>query len=438
MNRAHSSVFRALLVTLPLAGAAAVLSRAKRRRRTRERLLRRSSPRRRLSTSTVALSTGGTALWFYRDGRRWNFYRDEPQPLRGLREGETGDIAPATCTTADRWYRPPREEARVVQPGGPVQRRTKGILMLRSLKLLEHYKVKATDGDSGSVTNFLLDDQRWTVRYLVVETGGIFGGRQVLISPISFRNVDFLRQVFPPGSHHGQDQEQPERRSGQAGVTSGRARLLRLLRLPYYWGHGALWGSGYYPGAMAGAGYDRSGERPGEPDADVHLRSAKEVTGYHIEGTDGAIGHVKDFMLDDESWAIQYMVIETSNWWVGKSVLIAPQWTSRISWLDRKVYVDMTRAAIKNSPQWESTTRSAGLTRRHSTVTMTGSPSGEAVTPRPPRQAPLPIVTDRAAQGCADRRASLRAVEMRGPVNIEADHDPAVWWPRLWRSSRGS
>jgi hypothetical protein len=103
---------------------------------------------------------------------------------------------------------------------------------------------------------------------------------------------------------------------------------------------------------MAGPGYDRRGERPGEPDGDVHLRSANEVHGYHIEGTDGAIGHVKDFMLDDESWAIRYMVIETSNWWVGKSVLIAPEWTSRISWLDRKVYVGMTRAAIKNSPQW--------------------------------------------------------------------------------------
>jgi hypothetical protein len=107
---------------------------------------------------------------------------------------------------------------------------------------------------------------------------------------------------------------------------------------------------------MVGARYDRAAERPGEPDADVHLRSAKEVTGYHVEGTDGSIGHVKDFRMDDESWAIRYMVIDTSNWWVGKSVLIAPEWTSRISWLDRKVYVDMTRAAIKDSPTWETDT----------------------------------------------------------------------------------
>ncbi|MGA7124527.1 MAG: hypothetical protein WBY94_30775, partial [Polyangiaceae bacterium] len=99
-------------------------------------------------------------------------------------------------------------------------------------------------------------------------------------------------------------------------------------------------------------GYDRTDENLVESPDDVSLRSAKEVTGYHIEGTDGSIGHVEDFMLDDESWAIRYMVIDTSNWWVGKSVLIAPEWTSRISWPDRKVYVDMTRAAIKKSPEW--------------------------------------------------------------------------------------
>jgi sporulation protein YlmC with PRC-barrel domain len=224
--------------------------------------------------------------------------------------------------------------------------------MLRSLKLLEHYKVKATDGDLGSVTNFLLDDQRWTVRYLVVETGGIFGGRQVLISPISFRNVDFSARSFHLALTMDRIKNSPSVDLDKPVSRQVERDYYGYYGYPYYWGHGALWGSGYYPGAMAGAGYDRSGERPGEPDADVHLRSAKEVTGYHIEGTDGAIGHVKDFMLDDESWAIQYMVIETSNWWVGKSVLIAPEWTSRISWFDRKVYVDMTREAIKNSPQW--------------------------------------------------------------------------------------
>jgi hypothetical protein len=85
------------------------------------------------------------------------------------------------------------------------------------------------------------------------------------------------------------------------------------------------------------------------------LRSAKDVTGYHIEATDGAIGHVKDFLVDDETWEVRYMVVATANWWPGKSVLISPAWATRISWLDRKVYVGMTREAIRTSPEWNPT-----------------------------------------------------------------------------------
>ena len=85
------------------------------------------------------------------------------------------------------------------------------------------------------------------------------------------------------------------------------------------------------------------------------MRSAKDVTGYHIEGTDGSVGHVKDFVVDDETWEVRYMVVTTTNWWPGKSVLIAPEWATRISWLDRKIYVGMTRDAIKRSPEWSAT-----------------------------------------------------------------------------------
>jgi len=76
------------------------------------------------------------------------------------------------------------------------------------------------------------------------------------------------------------------------------------------------------------------------------------VTGYHIEATDGDIGHVEDFIIDDETWEIRYMVVDTRNWWPGKKVLIAPQWIDRVSWDDSKVYVNLSREAIKNAPEY--------------------------------------------------------------------------------------
>jgi hypothetical protein len=85
---------------------------------------------------------------------------------------------------------------------------------------------------------------------------------------------------------------------------------------------------------------------------DSHLRSANNVTGYHIEATDGDIGHVEDFIVDGETWEIRYMVVDTQNWWPGKKVLVAPQWNDRVSWSDSKVYVDLSREKIKNGPEY--------------------------------------------------------------------------------------
>jgi uncharacterized protein YrrD len=230
--------------------------------------------------------------------------------------------------------------------------------MLRSLKDLEQYKVGATDGDLGSVRDFLFDDERWTVRHIVVATGGFFDRRDVLLSPIALVGVDHSPKLVHVALTREQVKNSPSIDLDRPVSRQHERDYNDYYGYPYYWGYGGLWGMGYYPGGLAMLGgapypYPRLGARPGEPDDDVHLRSAKEVTGYHLEGTDGSIGHVQDFIVDDESWTIRYMVVDTSNWWLGKSVLIAPEWTTRIGWIDKRVYVEMARAVVKASPEWQ-------------------------------------------------------------------------------------
>ena len=60
-------------------------------------------------------------------------------------------------------------------------------------------------------------------------------------------------------------------------------------------------------------------------DDDPHLRSIEAVTGYHIHASDGEIGHVEDFLIEDADWSIRYLVVDTKNWWPGKKVLISPR-----------------------------------------------------------------------------------------------------------------
>ena len=85
---------------------------------------------------------------------------------------------------------------------------------------------------------------------------------------------------------------------------------------------------------------------------DPHLRSTNAVSGYHVQASDGEIGNVEDFIIDEEAWAIRYLIINTRNWWPGKVVLVSPRWIERVSWGELKVFVNLTREAIKQSPEY--------------------------------------------------------------------------------------
>jgi hypothetical protein len=71
---------------------------------------------------------------------------------------------------------------------------------------------------------------------------------------------------------------------------------------------------------------------------------------------DGEIGHIEEFVVDDETWIIRYLVVDTKNWWPGKRVLIATDWIDRISWEESKVFLDLTRDKIREAPEYTNDT----------------------------------------------------------------------------------
>jgi hypothetical protein len=96
-----------------------------------------------------------------------------------------------------------------------------------------------------------------------------------------------------------------------------------------------------------------------EDNADPHLRSCEALTGYHIHASDGDIGHVSGMLIDDETWAVRYLIVNTSNWWLGHQLLVAPKWIERVNWADRTVWVKLTRQAVENAPAYDSATKLA-------------------------------------------------------------------------------
>jgi uncharacterized protein YrrD len=229
--------------------------------------------------------------------------------------------------------------------------------MLRSVKSLEGFEIGATDGTVGKVKDFYFDDRAWVVRYLVVDTSAWLGGRKVLVSPYSIGQPGWDAAVLPAKITKEQIKNSPGIDSDEPVSRRYETSYLGYYGYPYYWGGAGLWGEGYYPGTIWGGvdpqyfdGYQGYLQAPAADDGDPHLRSCNAVKGYHLIASDGEIGHVQGFLLDDRTWSVRYLIVNTSNWWVGHQVLVSPEWIQKVSWADHQVTVSLDREAIQRAP----------------------------------------------------------------------------------------
>jgi hypothetical protein len=230
--------------------------------------------------------------------------------------------------------------------------------MLRKVKDLRGCALRATDGFMGRVDDFYFDDEDWGIRYLVVETGTWLSGRKVLISPMSLGHAGWMGRQLPVTLTRRQVERSPDIDTRKPVSRQYEAEYARYYGYPFYWGGAGLWGMGAYPGNLSTeAGIEQElkahGTQRTPSSDDCHLRSSNAVIGYHIKATDGDIGHLEDLLVDDYTWAIRYLIVNTSNWWGGRRVLVAPQSIDDVSWSEAKVSVKLTRQAIKDAPPHE-------------------------------------------------------------------------------------
>ncbi|PKL46432.1 MAG: photosystem reaction center subunit H [Candidatus Riflebacteria bacterium HGW-Riflebacteria-2] len=203
--------------------------------------------------------------------------------------------------------------------------------MLYKAQTLTGYALQGIDGEIGTVKEFYFDDQHWTIRYLIAETGTWLADRQVLISPYALTGVKTEERHITVNLTRKQIEDSP--------AISNDKPVSRQFEDHYYKYFG--WPI-YYGGSLD---HHKKTWNPG-------LRSTKNVSKYYIQASDGEIGHVEDFIIDDKAWAIRYLVINTRNWLPGKKVLVSPQWIERVSWQEEKVFVGLSLELIKKSPEY--------------------------------------------------------------------------------------
>lgn len=224
--------------------------------------------------------------------------------------------------------------------------------MLRVLKELYGYDILALDGEIGKVHDFYFDDEEWVLRYLVVNTGPWILGRKVLISPLALGQPDWVRAQFPVNLTREQVKDSPDILTDQPVSRQQQIALHEYFRWPVYWGAAPVTPIAYV--SMQAIKEEEAEKEKGAGEADPHLRRAKEVIGYHIQGRDGGLGTVHDFILDDESWILRYLVLDTTGQIEpAKLVLIAPFWIQSISYKDSRVDIDLTRQMIKDSTEFD-------------------------------------------------------------------------------------
>lgn len=219
--------------------------------------------------------------------------------------------------------------------------------MLRNVKELIGYKIHARDDDIGHVDDFYFDDQKWTIRYLVVDTGSWMPGKKVLISPVCFyEEPDWEAKKFPVNLTKELVEKWVEDFEHKPVSRQKEQEMANHFGWPVYWETQEL-NSITHSNISPEINIDK------EKSKDPHLRSIKEVTGYHLQAKDGEIGHIHDFIVDDKEWVIRYLVVDTMNWLPGRKVLISPLWISKVVWAESKVYAEMlTQEQIKSSQEY--------------------------------------------------------------------------------------
>jgi len=224
---------------------------------------------------------------------------------------------------------------------------------LQSTKELCGNKLAALDGDIGHIRDFYFDDEIWVIRYLVADTGSWLMGRLVLLSPHAFGTLDQHEKTLHVKLRKMQIQDSPSIELHKPVSRQFETEYYGYYGWPTYWEGDAMWGLGGYPAALPPSKEEVEVRRQYRHREDKHLRSSQAVTGYHIEATDGTIGHVSGFLVDDRSWEIRELVVEAGHWYAGKRILIAASKVKRISYEDSKVFVDLSKADIQQTPAHE-------------------------------------------------------------------------------------
>jgi hypothetical protein len=234
--------------------------------------------------------------------------------------------------------------------------------MLKHASEVSGYAVHASDGLVGTVSDLLFEETTWLIRWLVVSTGDWTGGRVVLLPPLVLAHVNHIGHQLNVNLTRQQVRDCPDVESDRPVSRQTEANLCNYYGWTPYWGDSVNMdfvrtkGLGkplmIAPSSIGFLEAEKEADSAWRTKGDSTVHSINEVLSYHIEASDGEIGHVEDFLVEAFAWSVRYLLVSTKNWWPGKKVLISRS-IQEIRWDDQMVCLGVSRQKVKDSPAYD-------------------------------------------------------------------------------------
>ena len=177
--------------------------------------------------------------------------------------------------------------------------------MLHRLQTLVDHRVIATDGEIGSVRDFLFDDQTWAIHYLVVDVKRWLTREEVVLPVTAIKQLDWENKTL-----HVQLTKEQVRQSPDVDTKKPVSRQQEIAMQDYF-GKLAYWVDRRSPMTSS---MPTGIEYPVHTQGDLHLRSISNLEGYEVRGTDGELGRLENFILDEASWHLGYLEVKAGEW----------------------------------------------------------------------------------------------------------------------------
>ncbi|MFG6120272.1 PRC-barrel domain-containing protein [Thalassobacillus sp. B23F22_16] len=241
--------------------------------------------------------------------------------------------------------------------------------MLYFASTLKNYNIQAKDGELGKVKDLYFDDRKWTVRYLVADTRKWLPGKKVVVSPSGVKAVDTEEQVIHVENNKEDIRNNAALEEKQDFSYEKEMELSDTFGWKQYWTGEFLWGGYLTPmdpmEEPARAAEPQTTKEPPIND-NVHgrndkLRSTENIKGEFkhgvVHGENGKIGYIKDITIDEDTWRIRYLLVDTSEWSTKERVLLSPDWLQSVDWLANDFYIDLKLETIEEGPNYEKDQR---------------------------------------------------------------------------------